>query len=230
LEQQRLLDRAYAALASGEISRQSYFRQINALADDPEIAGRFRYRKDQRSLGHFALTLYDNTLRERFLLDAAWPYISREGDRAVDLGVNNDGRLVLRPDGKNRNLDFLVRNEALGDYPLEVKYCPTQRFLTYKIDDLSNYLDTPDARVLTVAVANGMVGSNGNPDRDVAFALPPYSFFTLMDHEAIRRLIQTGESGNHAGFGGKPTVRIYQRQFHKAFTINAFEKDHARAR
>lgn len=209
---------------SGEITRSSYFTQINALAAvHTEIANKFRYRKDQRSLGHFALQLYDNTLRERFLLDQAWPQIAREGDSIENLGVQNDGRLVLNPQGKNLNLDFKVVNASLGDYPLEVKYCPTQKMMTYKVDDLANYLSTPCSKVLTVATTGQMVGSNGNPDRDVVFRLPPYSFFTLMDHDAIGRLLAIGENGNHVGFGGKPTIRIYERKFSQVFEIQAFE-------
>lgn len=209
---------------SGEITRTSYFTQINALsAAHPEIANKFRYRKDQRSLGHFALMLYDNTLRERFLLDQAWPQIARPGDTIENLGVQNDGRLVLNPRGKNLNLDFQVVNYEVGGYPLEVKYCPTQKMATYKVSDLTNYLSTPCSKVLTVFTTGQMVGSNGNPDREAAFELPRYSFFTLMDHDAIGRLLAVGENGTHVGFGGKPTVRVYARQFSSVFEIQAFE-------
>lgn len=216
---------AYTALASGEITRRSYFKQVNALASEhDEIARRFAYRRDRRSLGHFALMLYDSTVRERFLLESCWPQIGRDGDSYSDLGINNDGRLVLKTPGRRPNLDFLVENETLGGYPLEVKFCPTQRFLTYKLFDLQNYLRTPDARVLTVASPDRMSGPNGDPDVDTAFVLPRHSYFLLMDHDSLSRLIEIGEHGNHDGHGGKDTVRILQRQFSQVATIQPIEE------
>jgi len=216
LDVQKTLDDIFDRLKRSEISRRDYFDQINSIAASlpPHALAKFRHRRDERSLGRFALGLYDNTVRERLLFEACWPHFGGAGEAFEDLGLDNEGRLVVDGGWRNRLLDFKVTGPS-GSYPVEVKYAPSQAFLTFKVADLVNYLDTKDARLLVVATPSYMVGGNGDPDVEVEMSLPRGTWFMLLDRHGIDRILRYGEYGTHKGFGGKPTVRIYNRQYPK---------------
>lgn len=185
-------------------------RSIDLLLRGHPLPPSLARRRDGRTPGQFALHVRDTTARERFLV-REWARLVASRDLTIaDLGVGNDGRLLLDP-ANTGSPDYRVSSPR-GTWALEVKFGPTRRFVTYKVADLFNYIDR-DALLLTVLGPARMVGPNGDPHRDDPLAIPPGLGWSLMGPEAMRRFLEAAEHGTHKGFGGKPTARLHAGDF-----------------
>lgn len=199
-------------MLEGAIDRSAYIEAIDALY--PQIPKNLRAdvdrRRDRRTLGEFALHIYDSTAREAFLVREWAALLYGLGLRLVDNGVGNSGRLVLDTAGRGGEPDFVLRFPERS-YRLEVKFGPTPRFVTYKVDDLVNYTQRDDTVVLTI------LGDGRDPTVATQSAVPAGLYWFLMDRARIRRLLSRGEIGTHKGFGGKETVRLEASRFEDVF-------------
>lgn len=210
---QGLLDEAFFRFERGDLDRREYVVMVDdILSGIPQPL--LDRRRDTRSPGEFALAIYDTTVRERHLINL-WA-----GDRPVaDHGLANDGRLILNTRGKNGRPDFTV-----DGLHVEVKFDPTRSFVTYKVADLENYVRRGDVVVLTFIGDATMIGGNGDPDHDGSIELSDDLLWFSMDANQCQKLLEEGERGHHKGFGGKPTVRVYKREFSRFFIL---ERQHA---
>lgn len=154
-------------------------------------------RRDGRSLGEFALEIYDATLRERHLMGEFADIIRAFQFRVLDQGIDNDGRLVIASGG-TREADYRLQFPGGRRATLEIKRAPTSKFATYRVVDLQNYIEQGDTLVLTVF---------GKAERS----------WSLMTAAMMGKALRLGEHGHHPGFGGKPTVRIHSSQYEPVF-------------
>jgi hypothetical protein len=212
---QQKADKAYDDLAHGRISRWDYVHVINDLYYEIplHLKQSINNRRDYRSLGEFALVIFDNTRRETFLIKEWLKLVEPWGLTPSDRGIANDGRLVIDTRGQSGRVDYILRGKSGRTYNLELKFAPSSRFLTYKVADLQNYLGQGDVLMLTIVGHSSMVGPNGDPASDLPLVLPRGLSWLLMGDQQMRCLLDNGEQGPHRGFGGKPTVRMYDSNF-----------------
>lgn len=172
------------------------------------------YRRGGRSLGHFALMVYDNTVRETFLVRK---WAQAKNLLVIDNGLANDGRLIIDTKGQGGKPDFIVQDRNGNSWRLEIKFAPSDKYLTYKVADLENYAKQENLIILTIIAGKGMMGSNGDPHKNIPLRLSPSLRWFTLGPENCRNLLRNGEIGNHNGFGGKPTVRVYPTEFSAFF-------------
>lgn len=194
MDYQLELDLLFDLVKIGEITEIEYGRRIDELASEfpSEVLNKLRWRKDGRSLGEFASTILKQTRHERKLMALCFKYFADMGDNYIDCGVDNDGKLVIDVGTKGQSPDFEVCRWDGTSYFVEIKPAPHDKFFTYKVDNLSSYIDAVDVSLLTV------VGSGS---------------FMLLDRDGMSNILKYGEYDRHNGFGGKPTVRIYNKMF-----------------
>jgi hypothetical protein len=200
----------HACLASGLISRDAYREAFDALYD--EVPQRFRRaidgRRDRRSLGEFALDIYDTTRRERELI-ADWNERNHLLFRVECLGSDDAGIVVFDPRNLSSNADYRVSCGG-SSYKLEVKFCPTLAKLTYKVKDLRAYI-MADAYVLTVMYDRRALGEVVDPAR---------LRWTLMTPAIMKRLLDEIPVRNHWEMGRKPSVQILAKDFGNYVEVN----------
>jgi hypothetical protein len=218
----------FTAYKLNEISRREYHdlfseleKNLHHFLDDCELNNVLK-RMDWRTLGEFALMVYDNTRRERLLVDAWVEMCKAKGlfSNAVlcDNGMANDGVVMFSLKFVNHEPDFVItlQDSSIeipdGVNKLEVKYCPSSRFLTYKAKDLESCI-RKKSYVLTVMGENKMLGANGNPDADDSFDVDALniSAWTIMTPEGMSYMLENLPVRRYEGYmGNKPAVRVYR--------------------
>lgn len=207
---QRDFDSLYYEFTASQtpLTRVGYVKQINALwnAIDPKHRPSLQRRKDKRSLGEFALQVYDCTIREKFLLTEWLKSLGREGVKVEDYGVANDGRLILDENSDRGRPDYRLTS-VKGTWKLEVKFCPVQYKLTFKVCDLKSYARA-DALVLLIMGETRMIGPNGDPNSSKPLAVPEGLRWCLFGRKTIRRMLKELPVKLHKEVGGKPSIQL----------------------
>jgi hypothetical protein len=222
-------DILFSMLEKNKISRRKYVDEINLLYCEipaPRLSSINR-RRDRRSLGEFALQVYDNTKREKFLV-AEW--CNQWPDRLYvieDHGISNDGRLIIDTSANKTVSDYVLKNGA-EVVRLELKFCPCQWKLTYKKADLLAYLKE-NASVLTIMGNTGMIGPNGDPDSDKPLTLPDGMKWILMESEDIMLIMDEVPVRPHREVGGKPGYQLFKNMFGSYVQVNDWRKCYARS-
>jgi hypothetical protein len=214
---QQYFDKAFSDLESARISRQAYIETIDRIYNSLPLSQRkcLDRRRDTRTAGRFAMEIYDNSIRERFLVDRWAETVSIQ---IVDYGIANNGRLILSPGSRSHTADYLVRT-ADGEAPLEIKFSPCQAFVTYKVADLEHYIDQGNVLVLTILGDRRMIGPNGDPACERPLTIPSNLKWFTMDATAMRNFLAIADRDYHKGFGGKPTARLQAAQFRRVFQL-----------
>ena len=178
---------------------------------------------DWRTLGEFALTIYDNTKREKILTDSWLEMCQQSGllgeVTLKDNGMSNNGLIIFALKWVTHEPDFeaTVKDSSIPELPngihkLEIKYCPTNRFLTYKAKDLESYC-RQKAYVLTVMGENRMVGANGNPDIEDEFDVKNLNIsdWTILTPKIMSKMLEVLPIKSYEGYmGNKPSIRVYR--------------------
>ena len=222
---QHKFDEVFARLKHHQIGRPEFvdcINQLHAQIRDPQIRANLDRRRDHRSLGEFALMIYDNTRREHFLIER-WVQTFAPHYRILHQGLDQSGRLVLQPPPGRSQPDYRLHGQG-ETLSLELKFAPSLKYLTWKVADLTAYCDYPDdLLILTLITPRLMVGSNGNQTCHWEFRLPPEIHWLTLNQDQCQQLLRRGERGHHSGFGGKATIRIYPDQFVKFFQIRVWK-------
>lgn len=235
----------FTAHATGEITRLEYHDLFNKMeknlhhsCTDRELQNVMK-RMDWRTLGEFALTIYDNTKREKLLAETWVDMCQAQGlfESAVlqDNGMANNGRIMFALKSINHEPDFKITiidsdfEIPTGLNKLEVKYCPSDKFLTYKEADLKSYI-SKNSYVLTVMGENKMLGANGNPNADDKFVVDDLNISTwiIMTPDMMRDMLNEIPVRSFQGYmGNKPSIRLYrddQPKFSEYFTVRNWNK------
>lgn len=232
--------RCFNALRTKEITRSDYFdlfdlvypkvTEKNVLEghERSSIQNRVdRNRDSQRTLGQFALGIYDNTLRERILIEA-WRDRLKQCGQVEDIdiqdhGMSNDGMIHFSKAEVNPKADFKIKTTGskLKDVPngemlVEVKFCPSQKYLHFKESDFRCYAEA-GASVL-IFIGNDMYGGNGNPKWDMEVADLRLEEWGFIAHDAVQDMLKKEEfitrynARGQVMMGGKPCVRLNRNQ------------------
>jgi hypothetical protein len=200
----------HSHLASGVISRDEYKEAFDSLYD--QVPQRFLRaidgRKDRRSLGEFALELYDATLREKTLI-SQWNERNNLKLTIECLGSDDAGVVIFDPKNLSSQADYRVTCGG-SSYKLEIKFCPTLAKLTYKVKDLRAYI-LAEAYVLTIMYDRRSLGETIDPSR---------LNWTLMTPAIMKRLLDEVPVRNHWEMGRKPSIQILAKDFDRYIEVN----------
>lgn len=223
-------------LKAGNISRLEFCQSYDALFTQiPEKDRKnLERRMDKtngfkgRSLGKFALTIYDSTLREAQLIDA-WVSMMLEKGEFTELyienaGIDNSGLLLIGV--YSTKADFVIYSKGGkilpdGQHQIEIKFCPTLKKVTYKVDNLVNYVNQ-NTYVLTI-ISDGQVGGNGNPAHDgrIEFSADKFAW-VIFSPLLIQRMLDEIPHEHKFELGNKLCVQLLKKDFSKYFTIQGF--------
>lgn len=216
----------YTAYHLNEISRLEFYNLYNELEKhlhnfltNPELANILK-RMDQRTLGEFALKIYDNTLRERILAEA-WINSCKSRNlvktmKLKDNGMDNRGTILFKIEHLSHKSDFMAITEGSklaipdGTHPLEMKYCPTDTRLHFKEKDLISYRNTK-SYALIIMGKKSMIGSNGNPTEEFQMNISDLKLCSwgILTPEKISEMLNTLPSCIYDGYmGRKPCIRV----------------------
>lgn len=227
--------RCFNALRTREIGRKDYYDLFDQLWPKVKENGVLQYhelssirnrvdRKSERGLGGFALGIYDNTIRERILIEGWRDRLIAagkvEGIEISDHGMANDGMIHFSKADINAKADFkiAVTGSKLADIPngemlVEVKFCPSQKYLHFKHGDFSAY--AADGTNVLIFIGNDrMIGANGNPNWDIDITdlnLEEWGLITTASVKDILMNESFKERRNARGdlmMGGKDCVRL----------------------
>lgn len=216
----------HAAYSTGEITRMEFHdlydmmeKNLHHFLKDKELANVLK-RMDNRTLGEFALKIYDNTLRERILAEA---WLNAVKDRGLvktmklkDHGMDNRGTIVFSLDKINHQSDFIAVTTGSkiaipdGEHPLEMKYCPTDYRLHFKAQDLTAYAKSK-SYALIIMGKRSMVGSNGDPTQEYQMDVSDLNLCSwgILTPECIRVMLETLPVCRYDGYmGNKPCIRV----------------------
>ena len=210
---QDYFDTLFGQLKSGHIDRQTYVQKIDearCLINKISLPQLDR-RCDSRTLGEFALQIFDNTEREAFLMREWLKATGREDVQIVDHGVSNDGRLLIEPGPGQGRPDYELVSDK-GRWKLEVKFCPTYRKLTFKVVDLRGYI-RQNADMLLIMGDTRMIGANGNKHRGGLLKLPPCLKWCVIIPRQMQAMLDEFPVDNYREMGGKPSVQIIDQDY-----------------
>lgn len=213
-------DQLFLQLESHAIDRRQYVHQINELYDRIPLPqrGNVARRKDTRSLGIFALSIYDNTKREKFLINAWCDQIPNQAYQIIDNGINNDGRLIIDTSNCKSVSDYVLKNNFETRH-VEVKFSPCQWKMTFKKADFNAYLKE-DASILLIMGNVGMMGPNGVPEGNTELVLPKGLKWTLITPHQISKIMEEVPVRNCWEVGGKPSYQLFAKDFHKFIEVH----------
>jgi hypothetical protein len=181
-------------------------------------------RKGDRGLAGFALGIYDNTIRERILIEAWRDRLVAAGKvsaiEIADHGMANDGMIHFSKTDINAKADFKIKVAGSkmtdipdGDMLVEVKFCPSQKYLHFKQGDFSAYAS--DGTNVLIFIGNDrMVGANGNPNWDIDITDLNLEEWGLITTASVKDVLLNEvfkERRNARGdlmMGGKDCVRL----------------------
>ncbi len=216
----------YTAYHTNEITRLEFHnlyneleKQLHNFLNDKELSNILK-RMDNRTLGEFALKIYDNTLRERILADA-WVEACKSRDlvktmKLKDNGMDNRGTILFSMDRLSHKSDFMATTEGSklpipdGQHPLEMKYCPTDTRLHFKVQDLKSYCDT-GSYALIIMGKKSMIGSNGNPMQEFQMNVSELNLCSwgILTPTKIKEMLDTLPACRYDGYmGNKPCIRV----------------------
>lgn len=206
-------------LKSGEWTREKYVEQINYLwcGIHPEDRKSLQRRKDRRTLGEFALQVYDSSMREKFLITEWLKILGREDVRIEDYGIANDGRIIMDPDGEQGKPDYRIISDK-GVFKFEVKFCPTAAKLTFKSGDLHSYIDH-DATVLIIMANMAMIGPNGFAHVEKPLEVPAGTKWTLLFKETCKKMLLELPVVQYREIGYKRGVQLKKHNMHKFIKV-----------
>lgn len=225
----------YQRLVSGEISRGEFFDGYNNLYKEIEGADKrgLDRRLDNRTLGAFALMIYDSTRREKILIDLWRDMTLKIGlfskFEIKNHGVDNSGKVFIKNTKAARgNADYIINVDGdsipPGEYPLEVKFSPTLKKMTFKVADLSNYIKS-NVLMLTILGDTKMLGPNGNPllspltVDNVDATMLQWCLATGAD---MSKMLNTLEQKPYREMGFKECVQMKSDQFSQFFNLYGF--------
>jgi len=228
IDKDRFSSWLFIAYKANHISRREYHDLFNELeknlhhfCNDRELNNVVK-RMDWRTLGEFALMIYDNTRREKILAEA-WVEMCKKQNLLTaavlrDNGMANNGQLVFGLSGVNHEPDYKIGLEGSnfeipsGTHKLEIKYSPSSIFLTYKAKDLESYIQR-NAYVLTIMGENRMLGANGKPEAEDTFDITDLglSWWAVMTPTIMKKMLHDLPVKRFQGYmGNKPSVRLYR--------------------
>ena len=233
---QKIVDDLFAEFVSGELTRHEYVRKMDqvylAIMDERE-RGAVAFRKDKRSLGEFALFLYDNTVREKFLMDS-WCDLMVARDDFSDLqyknrGLENSGRLIIDADEARKTAfaDFWVwaQDGTLlpdGWTKLEMKFDPSLTKATFKVGQLKSYIK--QGAYMLVIMCNGQLGPNGNPNQAETYSIDSYSTRWFLASPATMERMLTKRFSQRSEMGGKSSVQFLNDEILDYFDVMDWSK------
>lgn len=231
--------RCFNALRTKEITRSDYYdlfdkldekvREYGVLAENDRRSIVNRVDKTSgRKLGQFALGIYDNTLRERILIEAWRDRLKQCGQvediDIQDYGMSNDGMIHFSKADINPKADFKINTTGskLKDVPngemlVEVKFCPSQKYLHFKKCDFDCYAEA-GVNVLIFIGNDQMYGGNGNPKWDMEVADLRLEEWGLIAPDAVKDMLHKetfmprSNARGQPMMGGKPCVRLNRNQ------------------
>lgn len=134
--------------------REIYKNDLNKLesTNRGDVNKIFGYRKDKRSLGEFALNIYDNTaLLERNCFNFWAKNYGKKHFENFDFkpsGIDQDGKLIWgKTKEEVKTPDYYSKN---NDCYLEIKYSPCDFKNTFKTYDFEYYNSLGNVYVLSV--------------------------------------------------------------------------------
>jgi hypothetical protein len=223
----------YTCLTTGKITRQEFCEAYDSLfslvdsKDKKNLENRLDKTKNQqgRTLGKFALQIYDATFREKLLINSWVTMLLEDGHfeevYIQDNGVDNSGVVLLNVNNSKPDYILYTKGGTVipdGSHKVELKFAPGFNKLTYKVDNLESY-QRYDSYVLTI-INVGKMGGSGEPTHDGSINLN-YSLmgWTLFTPEIIRRLLDELPHQHYFELGNKKAVQILQKDFEKYFTV-----------
>jgi hypothetical protein len=185
------------AVTSGKMSREGYLKFWDEFNQKhPDFCKKNFYRRDFRSLGQFALDLYENAADEANNFDK-WFHTHGskyfKSKKYENFGAEASGMLLYKEDNQRGNPDFILSDGTKIEYKLNYATC---RKGTYKVADLRSYLEH-GCYVLT------------------EFIIKDHNYgYVLMSPDEIKRIMdavkeQKIEVFNFRGMGYKPAVQFY---------------------
>lgn len=190
----------FNALENKEISKNLYKYLLDEFEHQNAdfVRSTSGYRLDRRSLGQFALGIYENMFVERAIAELWFKKHRKKhwsSAKALEKsGIANDGRLVFERGDKSafKTPDYII--QPLGIF-VDVKHCCCLHKATYKVADLEHYIDV-GAYVLT--------GHYKYP-----FAKSNLEFYTLMSPEDQQKILDAAkEIRANREYGGKRAVQL----------------------
>lgn len=198
---QNYSDKSYSFLEKSVWTLEMYktFWDDYEDARRPFVQSQFKYRKDARTLGTFAIDIYETSRKERAEFNR---WLNLHGDKYFSVntffstGVESTGKLVLEEGYK---ADFKKPDFCLtGSNYVEYKTNKFDHIATYKVEDLKVYNDY-QAYVLTEFYNRGKYSG--------------YCLFTPDNLKTIVNKISAQELTTFpfAPFGYKPSVQFYTK-------------------
>jgi len=166
-----------------------------------EIAKSFKYRKDGRTLGQFALDMYNGHLMERRI--AEWwfksygnKYFGKDLDYEC-VGIDDTGCILLQTNSKEdmKKPDYFIKNK--NTY-LEIKSNPCDWKITTKLADMKHYKSINS--YILIACSKGKFESKGGN----------CSCFILISPEQCENMIKDSVVLNDRfEVGNKPCIQFF---------------------
>lgn len=192
----------FDALTKKEISKNLYRYLLDEFEHkNSELIRRISgYRLDRRSLGEFAVAIYENVVIEQSIIELwlkrFWKRHFPERQQLQSTGMESSGLLVFEQKntkGLFKEPDFKLNPSGMS---VEVKSCPCTYKATYKTKDLEHYISI-GAWVLT--------GHYQFP-----FRKSNLQMYTLLSPEDQQKLLDTcKEFSGHKEYGSKKSVQMH---------------------
>lgn len=191
--------------------RQKYKANLNALADKfPEdVKKAFGYRKDVRTLGDFALEIYDQTaINEKKCFNFWNDGFSKNHFNETDFissGIDQDGKLIWNKSSskdEGKSPDYFCKK---NNFYLEIKYSPCHFKNTFKTSDFLHYNKLGNTYVLSVTCRTFTP----------SFFEGAFNHYVLITPEQIKNICEDIENSKLLQFpckkeyGGKPGIQFY---------------------
>jgi hypothetical protein len=217
----------YDGFMGNLLNRSEFVKAYDDLYEEipPNARSHLARRKDKRTLGEFALSIWDNSRREKILIELWAESCKKKGifnqfEFSAN-GVDNSGRLYIGYRRNASNSDFIVTiDDKTG--PLEVKFNPSKVKNTFKLADLKNYIK--EGALVLVIMGAKMLGPNGDckkPSlRPELVDLKGMSWFVITP-SSMAQLLELPIK-NLWEIGNKPGIQILERDFSKYFDIYEF--------
>lgn len=185
------------AVTNKKMSPGGYLQFWNEFSEKhPEFCQKNFGRRDVRTLGQFALDLYENAAAETNNFDnwmqEHWKKYFKT-KKYASFGAEASGMLLYKEDNQRGNPDFILDDGTKIEYKLNYATC---RKATYKIADLKSYLQH-ECYVLT------------------EFIIKNHNYgYVLMTPEEIKNIMEAIKNEkievfNFRGMGYKPAVQFY---------------------
>lgn len=170
------------------------------------------FRFDSRSREQFEKDIKDYTDRERFLLQLFLDELESLGmsAQASDHGCDNSGAFLS---SASRLADYLIR---LGQdtYLLEIKFGPSPKYVTFKVDDLKAYI-SQSAYILLFYSSKNFVGRHiKDVEKEKKNLL-----YEIVRPETMRQILLDCKPFRFRGMGNKECVQILKNDFGKYFNF-----------